>query len=123
MKTSEVHIKISEHVILEADLRIPAEPAALVIFSHGSGSSRFSPRNRLVAEALNTFNIATALTDLLTRNEDKVYENRFNIGLLADRLVAVTNHITKLSDFRNLPIGYFGASTGCFRIDSRRAPA
>jgi pimeloyl-ACP methyl ester carboxylesterase len=83
-----------------------------VIFSHGSGSSRFSTRNRRVATVLNENRIATLLTDLLTVDEDKIYENRFDIDLLTERLVSVTNYAGSLPELKHLPIGYFGASTG-----------
>jgi dienelactone hydrolase len=112
MKTSEINIQISEDIQLKGNLTVPNEPDILVIFSHGSGSSRFSPRNNHVAGILNKNNIATLLTDLLTENEDKDYENRFNIDLLTERLISVTNYVSELSDLKNLPLGYFGASTG-----------
>ncbi|MGZ4044369.1 MAG: dienelactone hydrolase family protein [Bacteroidia bacterium] len=112
MKTSEITIRINENIALRGNLNVPSDPAAFVIFSHGSGSSRFSTRNRQVAETLNSHNIATLLTDLLTEEEDRIYENRFNINLLTDRLVAVTDYSSKLSDTKNLNVGYFGASTG-----------
>ncbi|MGZ3920848.1 MAG: dienelactone hydrolase family protein [Bacteroidia bacterium] len=112
MKTSEITIHINENIALRGNLNVPSDPAAFVIFSHGSGSSRFSTRNRQVAETLNSHNIATLLTDLLTEEEDRIYENRFNINLLTDRLVAVTDYSSKLSDMKNLNVGYFGASTG-----------
>jgi len=87
-------------------------PIGLVIFVHGSGSSRLSKRNNFVADKLNEKNISTLLFDLLTEDEDLVYETRFNIGLLTDRLKKVTDWI-----FNNYPnyfgnTGYFGASTG-----------
>lgn len=112
MKTSEIRIPVTGNIILKGNLNVPYDPNALVIFSHGSGSSRFSTRNRHVAEILNDRNIATLLTDLLTEEEDRVYKNRFNIDLLTDRLIEVTNYSTQLSDMKNLSIGYFGASTG-----------
>lgn len=112
MKTTELTIKINEGLYLKGNLNIPSEPLAFVIFSHGSGSSRFSSRNRFVAEVLNNNGIATLLTDLLTSEEDKVYENRFNISLLTNRLISVTNYAIQLSDLHNLAVGYFGASTG-----------
>src|SRR5688572_29558616 len=112
MKTSEINIQISEEIHLKGNLTIPKEPNALVIFAHGSGSSRFSPRNNHVADILNKNNMATLLTDLLTENEDKEYETRFNIDLLTERLFAVTHYAAELSDLKNLPLGYFGASTG-----------
>jgi putative phosphoribosyl transferase len=111
MKTTEISVRFNA-IELKGGLSIPKEPNSLVIFSHGSGSSRFSPRNRRVAEVLQEYNMATLLTDLLTQKEDSVYQNRFNIKLLTERLVTVTNEVTQLSDLKNLNIGYFGASTG-----------
>lgn len=112
MKISEISIWINDDTLLKGNLNIPDKPKAFVIFSHGSGSSRFSSRNRYVAEILNSKNIATLLVDLLTEEEDGIYENRFNINLLTERLINVTNHIMKSPDVKNLPVGYFGASTG-----------
>lgn len=111
METIEIDIPTDEF-ILKGNLTIPKEANCLVIFSHGSGSSRFSKRNNFVAKILNNSNIATLLTDLLTVEEDDIYENRFDIDLLTQRLVTVTNYVSKLSDLKNLPMGYFGASTG-----------
>jgi len=112
MKTNEITIPINRDVELHGNLNIPSGAHALVIFSHGSGSSRFSVRNKYVAEILNKEKIATLLIDLLTEKEDSVYETRFNIELLTERLVAVTNYVSELPEVKNLPIGYFGASTG-----------
>lgn len=112
MKTAEISISINENIKLKGNLQVPYDPVALVIFSHGSGSSRFSKRNRHVAGILNGYNIATLLIDLLTEEEDSTYQNRFNIELLTNRLVDVTNYCIQLSEFKNLGVGYFGASTG-----------
>ena len=112
MASIEKHFKINEEIILPGNLTIPYEAKALVIFSHGSGSSRFSPRNQYVAEALNKTGIATLLVDLLTAREDEVYTNRFNIELLSERLVEITKHVKQFPELKNLPTGYFGASTG-----------
>jgi putative phosphoribosyl transferase len=112
MTEHEIAIRIDEHIILNGNLSVPVDPVALVIFSHGSGSSRFSTRNRHVASILNENNIATLLADLLTEEEDRVYQNRFNIDLLTDRLIEVTLHVTQLPELRKLAVGYFGASTG-----------
>jgi putative phosphoribosyl transferase len=111
MKTAEISVRFNA-IELKGSLSIPKEPNSLVIFSHGSGSSRFSSRNRRVAEVLQEYNMATLLTDLLTQKEDSVYQNRFNIKLLTERLVAVTNEVTQLSDLKNLNVGFFGANTG-----------
>jgi len=111
METIEIDIPIDEF-ILKGNLTIPKEANSLVIFSHGSGSSRFSSRNNFVARILNQNHIATLLTDLLTIEEDDIYETRFDIDLLTHRLIEVTNYVSILPDLKNLPIGYFGASTG-----------
>lgn len=97
---------------LQATLTIPGKIMGIVIFSHGSGSSRFSPRNRLVADILNQHHIATLLADLLTPEEDAVYANRFNIELLTERLIAITRWISQRDFGETIPVGYFGASTG-----------
>jgi len=99
-------------VSLEGEIVLPDDAHGLVIFSHGSGSSRFSPRNNFVAQQLQRRGIGTFLFDLLTESEDKDYSQRFNIELLSDRLVDVTEQIIKLPEIKSLPIGYFGASTG-----------
>jgi putative phosphoribosyl transferase len=100
-------------ITLPGDLLVPERAHALVIFAHGSGSSRKSPRNQLVAEVLREQgDVGTLLFDLLTPAEDVNYANRFDIGLLAERLMGVTAFILGLSEFAGWPIGYFGASTG-----------
>jgi dienelactone hydrolase len=106
-----VFIRLKD-AVLSANLTVPENPQGLVIFSHGSGSSRLSPRNRYVAEVLNEAGIATLLTDLLTMAEDSHYETRFDIDLLTSRLENVTYWVWTEPDLSNLPIGYFGASTG-----------
>lgn len=112
MKSSEITIPLEQNIKLQGILNIPTVPHSLVIFSHGSGSSRFSVRNRFVAEILNKANIATLLIDLLTEEEDTIYENRFDIELLTHRLVELTSYIFQQKEFQNLELGYFGASTG-----------
>lgn len=112
MKTNEIKIPVSEFIVLQGTLNVPSGADSLVIFSHGSGSSRFSIRNRHVAALLNEEKIATLLIDLLTEKEDSIFENRFNIDLLTKRLVFVTSHVRQLPELKNLPTGYFGASTG-----------
>lgn len=101
---------------LTADLTIPGNPMGLVIFAHGSGSSRMSPRNREVAAVLQRNGFATLLFDLLTPAEEAIDrvtgELRFDISRLATRLIAVTDWVTGRDDVGDLPIGYFGASTG-----------
>jgi putative phosphoribosyl transferase len=101
---------------IEADLRIPDRADGMVIFAHGSGSSRFSSRNRQVSEFLNRGEFATLLLDLLTPAEERVdvrtAEYRFDIPLLGRRVVAATDWANAHPVLRELPIGYFGASTG-----------
>lgn len=103
-------------ISLKGDLTVPDGAKGLVIFAHGSGSSRRSPRNRMVAATLNEIGIATLLFDLLSFHEAEVdnvtAELRFNIPFLASRLVEVTKQIVEVPDIAGLPIGYFGASTG-----------
>jgi dienelactone hydrolase len=102
--------------MLDADLGLPRDARGLVLFAHGSGSSRFSPRNRYVARQLNAAGLGTVLADLLTPLEESLDERtralRFDIGLLGERLVAATDWLKAQPDLRDLPIGYFGASTG-----------
>lgn len=99
-------------LMLQGILTIPNNAQGLIIFSHGSGSSRLSPRNNYVARELNQKTFATLLFDLLTEEEDSVYENRFDIGLLTERLIKVTEWAMEIKELSNQNIGYFGASTG-----------
>jgi dienelactone hydrolase len=103
-------------VTLEGNLTLPEEARGIVLFAHGSGSSRLSPRNRYVARILNDANLATLLVDLLTPEEEAVDVRtahlRFDIGLLAERLVGATDWLVQHPDTSQLRIGYFGASTG-----------
>lgn len=99
-------------ITLEGDMNIPEGAQTIVVFAHGSGSSRLSSRNRFVARVLNDAGIGTLLFDLLTREEDTIYENRFDIDLLTDRLKAATGWLKAQPQTSNLRIGYFGASTG-----------
>lgn len=112
MKTREISVSAGKNIVLKGNLNIPEAATSLVIFSHGSGSSRFSRRNSFVADQLNQSGAATLLTDLLTQSEDNVYENRFNTDLLTDRLLRVTSFARELPELQNLPVGYFGTSTG-----------
>jgi dienelactone hydrolase len=97
---------------LDGELILPPSAKGVVLFAHGSGSSRFSPRNTYVAEVLQQRGIGTLLFDLLTREEDQVYETRFDIALLTQRLVAASAWLQTRPDTQALSIGYFGASTG-----------
>ena len=103
-------------VTLDGDLNLPAGARAVVLFAHGSGSSRHSPRNRQMARLLNEARLATLLVDLLTPDEERVDLRtgyfRFDIGLLASRLIAATDWLAHNPDTGQLRIGYFGASTG-----------
>jgi len=107
----EVTIPVGK-VILEGELIIPEEGKAIVIFSHGSGSSRKSPRNRKVAQQLQEMGFGTLLLDLLTPREDELYANRFDIELLTLRLIGATQWVSTLHEAQHCAIGYFGASTG-----------
>jgi dienelactone hydrolase len=100
------------HVSLEGELVLPPSAKGVVLFAHGSGSSRFSPRNTYVAGVLQQRGIGTLLFDLLTHEEDRNYETRFDIALLTRRLLAATDWLQNEPDTRTLRIGYFGASTG-----------
>jgi len=97
---------------LEGSLALPEATQNLVLFAHGSGSSRFSPRNNFVAQVLRRAGIGTLLMDLLTEEEDTVYKTRFNIDLLTERLLLATKWLQEQSRTKHLVIGYFGASTG-----------
>ena len=102
--------------VLPGNLMIPENAMALVLFAHGSGSSRHSPRNQFVAHTLNRAGLGTLLFDLLTPEEEAldIYtrEHRFNIDLLAERLVHATKWVRQQEKTRDLHIGYFGSSTG-----------
>ncbi len=97
---------------LEGVLSIPAGATGIVLFAHGSGSSRLSPRNNFVAEVLRENGLATLLIDLLTGEEDRDYSMRFDIGLLTVRLEAATKWLKDNDETSTLSIGFFGASTG-----------
>ena len=98
--------------IHEGALAVPPNAKGLVLFAHGSGSGRLSPRNNYVASVLRESGVATLLFDLLTETEDRIYENRFDIELLTRRLLLATQWAGQQPATRDLPIGYFGASTG-----------
>lgn len=118
-----VSIEVDNQNIIEGNLSIPSSSTTIntdikgiVIFAHGSGSSRYSARNRYVAQVLNDDGIATLLIDLLTSKEEKMdsitREHRFNIQLLARRLLDTTDWILQSARYKSLKLGYFGASTG-----------
>lgn len=106
-----VHIA-ADSIRLEGMLELPDNAQGIVLFAHGSGSSRFSPRNNHVAEVLREAGIGTLLIDLLTRQEDSDYANRFNIPLLTRRLLAAAHWLENAPQTHTLPVGLFGASTG-----------
>jgi putative phosphoribosyl transferase len=112
---NEVQIQAGR-AVLSGDLTIAENAVALVLFAHGSGSSRHSPRNQFVARTLNDAGLATLLFDLLTQEEEAIdiqtREHRFNIDMLAERLVHATKWAKQQEETRDLRIGYFGSSTG-----------
>jgi putative phosphoribosyl transferase len=113
----ELSVRIDEgRVGLDGDLLMPEDARGVVLFAHGSGSGRSSPRNRFVARHLNGMSLTTLLLDLLTAEEEQTERLtrhlRFDIGLLARRLMAVTDWLKAESSTAALPVGYFGASTG-----------
>jgi putative phosphoribosyl transferase len=111
---------------LEANLTVPQNARGIVLFAHGSGSSRYSPRNRFVANQLNAGGLATLLLDLLTAAEDEIDARtahlRFNIDLLGERLGQATDWVHGNPDLRDLRMGYFGASTGAAAAVVAAAP-
>lgn len=116
MQKDEVITITAGQVRLEGSIIIPQDALGLVIFAHGTGSGRYSPRNRFVANELNQNKIATLLIDLLTPDEeiidDQTRELRFNIPLLAERLLAFSRYCQQQTATKHLKLGYFGASTG-----------
>ena len=99
-------------VTLPGSLMIPEGATGLVVFAHGSGSSRHSPRNNAVASVIRDRGVGTLLFDLLTEEEDQARENRFDISLLKERLIAVTEWLNSQNTTRDMSVGYFGSSTG-----------
>lgn len=102
----------ANHASLDGTLELPDQPIGVVLFAHGSGSSRFSPRNNYVAEELSRASIGTLLLDLLTHHEDQLDNTRFDIALLTERLDAAIAWLGQHDRSQGLPIGLFGASTG-----------
>lgn len=100
------------HIELEGQLCVPKDAIGIVLFAHGSGSSRFSPRNNFVANLLQQSKIATLLIDLLSKEEDVDYAMRFDIPLLTKRLLSVANWLQNHKETKDLPLCLFGASTG-----------
>jgi len=113
MTTLDKEIRIpADGLQLEGALVLPSGATGVVAFAHGSGSSRFSPRNTFVAGELHKAGVGTLLFDLLTREEDRDYQRRFDIALLTTRLLAATRWLQSDAATRTLKLGYFGASTG-----------
>ena len=111
MKRIEISIPLSS-VSLKGELVLPDNAKGIIVFSHGSGSSRFSPRNKMIGELIQQHDMGTLLFDLLTEEEDRIYENRFNIDLLVSRLIETTEWLFQFKETKGFSIGYFGASTG-----------
>lgn len=107
----EIEIQLGT-IVLNGNLRLAKNSKGIILFSHGSGSSRSSTRNNYVADILLENGFSSLLFDLLTEKEDLTYENRFNIKLLTERLLKVTQWISKYEITKQLSVGYFGASTG-----------
>jgi dienelactone hydrolase len=101
-----------DSITLEGALSVPAQAEGIVLFAHGSGSSRHSPRNKFVARVLQSVKVGTLLIDLLTKEEDETYRTRFDIELLTHRLAIATTWLMNHPQAKDLRIGYFGASTG-----------
>jgi len=111
--TLETLVRIpAQNVRLEGNISVPARAQGIVVFAHGAGSSRLSPRNQFVAKQLQTAGLGTLLFDLLTEVEDLDYGTRFDIELLTQRLFAATNWVSAEAETEGLPIVLFGASTG-----------
>lgn len=110
-RDEEIVISVN-HSLVAGHLTVPRRARGVVIFAHGSGSSRHSPRNRYVAGRLNDAGFATLLFDLLTPAEERHRSNVFDIELLASRLIGATEWLASQKDVASLPVGYFGASTG-----------
>jgi putative phosphoribosyl transferase len=117
VREDEKNVRItSGKATINGNLEIPPGAKSIIVFAHGSGSSRFSPRNNYIAELMNRTDLATLLIDLLTTEEESIDEYtrqyRFDVDMLADRLIASTLWLKTTSITKNLSIGYFGASTG-----------
>jgi len=111
-RACEERVVVDQRTAIVGDLVLPQSAHGVVLFAHGSGSSRHSPRNRQVARALNERGLATLLLDLLTPQEELDRNKVFDIALLSERLVAATRRLQRQPSLSELPIGYFGASTG-----------
>jgi dienelactone hydrolase len=124
-----IRVPVADGAMVVGDLTLPASADRLVVFAHGSGSGRHSPRNRMVADAFAERGLGTLLMDLLTVDEERVDQRthhlRFDIDLLATRLVAAANWLAEQPTMRGLSVGYFGASTGAAAalVAAARRPA
>ncbi|PCI20166.1 hydrolase [Candidatus Wolfebacteria bacterium] len=109
---ADIELKLKNNVVVKGILKVPEKAKGLVIFAHGSGSSRLSPRNNFVANVLQKAGLATLLMDLLTPEEEADRSNVFDIDLLSERLEQATVWTRQIPEIKDLPIGYFGSSTG-----------
>lgn len=112
VQVHEVTIRTDHYLLLPGTLRVPADPKGIVVFAHGSGSGRMSPRNRFVADRLGVHGLATLLFDLLTEEEERDRANVFDLELLSNRLLAAVLWLNEQDVLGALPLGFFGASTG-----------
>lgn len=113
MGAESVDVEIQlDSVVLPGILAVPQGAAGVVVFAHGSGSSRLSPRNALMARMIQERGVGTLLFDLLTEDEDFIYDNRFDIDLIANRLLGATDWLLARPEAESVTLGYFGASTG-----------
>ncbi len=113
MVTESVDVEIQlDSIVLPGILAVPPDAGGLVVFAHGSGSSRLSPRNALMARMIQERGVGTLLFDLLTEEEDFIYDNRFDIDLIANRLLGATDWLLGRPEAASVTLGYFGASTG-----------
>lgn len=108
---STIHLPI-DSILLEGFLHIPKKPQGIVLFVHGNGSSHLSSRNNFVAKILNQSHLATLLIDLLSPEEDQIYENRFDMDLITKRVTQIIAWIQQDPKLKSLSLGLFGASTG-----------
>lgn len=111
MYTSILKLPV-ENFYLEGEISLPVKAKSLIIFSHGSGSSRFSARNKMVARELHKAGFGTLLFDLMSNHEKEDYEKRFDMDLLTRRLVSITLWVYQHSEYAELDLGYFGSGTG-----------
>lgn len=111
MRLELVNIR-SDSIIMEGMLELPDEPTGMVLFAHGTGSSRFSPNNKTIAAALHEADVGTLLLDLLTTHEDRDFGMQFNVDILTQRLAGAATWLTLHESTRKLPLGLFGSGSG-----------